>query len=661
MNVAVDNFHGTTEKVLLNGKKPIVVVGTGPVGIRILEELHRQSLHHPIVIYGDEPWQPYNRVQLSSLLAGDINQEDIYYSSDVLDFDPVITRYNCKVVEIDRANKNVIDEFGNIQEYEKLILATGSSPYVPKSIPGINLKRVYQFRDLKDTEHLIARRTLSRNTVILGGGLLGLEAARAMQRFSTQVTVIEHNNRLMFRQLDDDGAALFQEEVEKLGINVYLQNSIQEIQGGTKVESIVLRSGEILDCDTLIISAGIRPNIDLAKEAGLAYGKGIKVNDLMQTSDPDIYAIGECCEHQGEVYGIVAPGYEQASIAARDILSIPTEYKGTVLATSLKVVGQAVFSMGDVSDSAVSYTSYVYQEDTVYRKLNVYRGQVVGVIAIGEWPELIKLREQVKKGKLFFPWTLYQFQETGSLWGDDDLEDISRWPTEATICSCNSVTRGQLTSAIKSGCDSMVSLCDKTNAGTTCGSCKPLLANLLGGVKLDPVKAYRTLFLSSAIFILMALIAYLFPAIPYNTSVQQIYQYDVVWTTSLYKQITGFTLLGISVLVLLLSLRKRFTWFKWGDFPVWRLLHAIVGGLAIFVLLVHTGFRLGENLNFMLMMSFTGLILVGAIVASVIAMEHNLEASLVKQVRSLGLWLHILLFWPLPVLLGFHIFKTYYF
>ena len=660
MNLAVKVNSERIEKILFEGKKPIVIIGTGPIGIRMLEELHEAALYHPIIIYGGEPWMPYNRVRLSSLLAGEVSHDDILLSSKNLDNDPIVKRYNCKIVSIDRENKTVIDEYGEKQGYEKLILATGSNPFMP-DIAGIELEGVFKFRDLNDTEKLIARRTRSRNTVVIGGGLLGLEAARAMQRFSTNVTVIEHNNRLLFRQLDDTGSELFKKKIEDLDISVYLSNSVKKINGERFVESIELRNGETIECDTLIVSAGIVPNIELAKDAGLAFGRGIKVNDVMQTSDPDVYAIGECCEHQGEVYGVVAPGFEQALIAAQNIASIPTEYTGTVLATSLKVVGHPVFSMGDVDESVKTYTTYTYHEDDIYRRINVYRGQIIGIIALGEWPEIIKLREYVKKGKLLFPWQLKNFTKTGNVWSEDTLQAVNSWPAETIICSCNGITRGQLSKNIESGCASVKALADETGASTVCGSCKPLLVNMLGDVKLEPIRAYKPLYYGSILFLIMGLIAWLFPSVPYNATVQVPWRWDVLWTTSLFKQISGFTLLGISVIVLILSLRKRIKWIKWGDFTLWRLIHALLGGSAIFVLLVHTGFRLGDNLNFMLMMSFSALIVIGAFLGSVIAMEHKLEASLVKQIRSLGTWLHILLFWPIPVLLGFHIFKTYYF
>lgn len=660
MNIAVKPLSEFKESILLEGNDPIVIIGTGPIGIRFLKELHEQSIYHPIIIYGGEPWMPYNRVRLSSLLAGEISHEDINLATDFIENNPVVTRYNCKIVSIDRENKQILDEYGTSQKYEKLILATGSKPFIP-NISGTELDGVYKFRDLNDTEKLIARRTRSRKTIIVGGGLLGLEAARAMQRYSTDVSVIEHNNRLLFRQLDDAGSSLFEERIASLGIKTYTNESIKSINGDTVVESITLKSGKIIECDTLIISAGIVPEITLAKESGIAYGRGIKVNDLMQTSDADIYAIGECCEHNGEVYGVVAPGFEQASIAASNIASKTSEYTGTVLATSLKIVGLPVFSMGDIDESIKTYTSYIYQTDNIYRRLNIYRGQIVGVIAIGEWAELIKLKEHAKKGKIILPWLLWNFKKNGEIWGKDSLQEVSSWPAEAIICSCNGISRAELSSSIQSGCNTLKLIADKTGASTVCGSCKPLLINMLGAKEIEPVRGYKPLYFGSLLFLVFIFIAYIFPSIPYNSTVQIDWRWDQLWTTSLYKQISGFTLLGISSIVLILSFRKRFKWLNRGDFALWRLMHALVGGSAIFVLLAHTGFRLGDNLNFLLMMSFTALLLAGSTIGYVIAMEHKLNASLVRQVRSIGTWLHILLFWPIPVLLGFHIFKTYYY
>ncbi len=643
-----------------NERSPVVIIGSGPVGVRLLEELQTLDPSLPIVIYGDEPWTPYNRVRLSSLLAGEVKQSDIMLQPRLAEQARVVTHYHCRVTGIDRAQQYVIDEAGNRQQYSKLVIATGSRPSVP-SVPGIDLVGTYTFRDLDDVQKLIARRTRSNHVVVLGGGLLGLESARAMQRYGANVTVIEHNERLMFRQLDETSSGLILDKVRSLGINVILGDGMRMAVGTGAVQSIVLRSGFETSCDTLIIATGIVPEITLARQAGIAYGRGIQVNEFLQTSDADIYAVGECCEYQGEVYGLVAPGFEQAMVAARNIVASRARYQGSLLATSLKVVDYPVFSLGDINDSVHSYKQYSWHEGECYRRLNVSRGRIIGIVAIGEWDELARLREAVKCRQRFWPWQFKRFLHKGRLWQASGSQNVTSWPADSIICSCNGVTRKQLTDTIAGGCNSMASIGEKTAAGTVCGTCKPLLQELLGGVTLDPVRASTFLLAVSVIALLVSLGALSLPGIPYVDSVQVAWRWDVLWTTSLFKQISGFTLLGLSALTLFFSLRKRIKTIRVGHFDYWRLAHVVVGALALTALLVHSGFRLGDNLNFILMLCFTLILLSGTLIGSVIAMEHRLQPALVRQLKTSGFWIHILLFWPLPLLLGVHVFKTYYF
>lgn len=638
---------------------PIIIIGTGPCGIRVLDEIHQKLPTQKIIIFGDEPWHPYNRVRLSTLLAGEVNKEEIETRSDALESKWITHECNNKIICINRQDKTVTDSNGNQIAFSRLIISTGSSAFLP-DIEGIHRKGVYTFRTMKDTEHLIARRSRSHKTVIVGGGLLGLEAARAMQKYNTEVTVLEHGSRLMSRQLDETGSAILLKQAHDMNISTLLNERVVAIEGNGSLDSITLASGKKIDCDTLIVAAGITPNIELAKEAKLAYSRGITVNDYMQTSDPDIYAIGECCEHNGQVYGIVAPGFEQAVIAAANICGEDYGYEGTVLATSLKVAGLSVFSMGEVDTNQVDITSYHWQDGDDYRRLNIKHGKIVGVCSIGDWPELTRIREQAKKGALIYPWQLWRFKFTGNLWPEGESQYVASWPDETIICNCNGISKGQLCKEITAGADCMQSVAEKTQATTVCGSCKPLISELLGGVEILPEPGYRTLISSSFIIFLLGVIAWLYPGIPYNDTVQMDWRWDQLWTESLYKQISGFTLLGLTVIVSLLSVRKRLDW-DWLQFPTWRVIHVLVGGSCLAGLIIHTGFRLGSNLNFYLMMCFTGLIVVGTLVATVIAMEHKMSAGTARQIRSMSFWVHLLLFWPVPFLLWLHVFKTYYY
>jgi nitrite reductase (NADH) large subunit len=236
------------------------------------------------------------------------------------------------------------------------------------------------------------------------------------------------------------------------------------------------------------------------------------------------------------------------------------------------------------------------------------------------------------------------------------------WPATATVCNCTGVTRGDLGSAIAGGCNSLQLLADATRASTVCGSCRPLLAELLGShAMIQAAPGYRMLLATSLLTLLLLLLANAAGPIPYVQSFDVPWRWDEIWRNGLLKQITGYTVLGLSMLGLAMSLRKRTRRFNLGDFPMWRLVHVLLGVAALLALLTHTGGRLGHNLNFWLMLSFTGLLLSGAITSVATALEHRLLPADAKRARGWGTWLHILLFWPLPVLLGFHVLKSYYF
>lgn len=642
----------------------VVVIGSGPVGIRVVQELLKRDSRIKIAIFGDEPWQPYNRIKLSSLLTGDVSEDEIYQQQDITQNPSVTTFYNNRITNIDRHTREVIDSHGKRYSYKKLILATGSKPHLP-SIEGIQLKNIFTFRDLSDAQKLMSRTVRTRRTVIIGGGLLGLEAARAMQRFNTHVCVIEHSMWLMFRQLDQRAGAYLKQYIEGLGIEVCVNSRVTRIVGDEQVSAVVLANGDEIECDTLIVAAGIVPNIQLAVDAGIHIGRGIRVNDQLQTNDPDVYAVGECVEHRNKIYGLIAPGYEQASVAAHIINGNKAQYLGSVSATNLKVLDYPVFSMGNTGVSARSRENFIYQDhkNEIYRKLVVINGRLRGAVAIGSWPGRNLLQEAIVKQRRIWPWEIKRFLNTGQIWQEELTENVIEWPATATICNCTGVTRGDLEAAERAGARTVAELAAVTGASTVCGSCKPLVNNFIGcHAKPDPVTGFRSLFLASLISVAFALIMLLLPGLEYMQSVQASVNWDALWRDSLFKQISGFSLLGISILISLISLRKRLNSIvnKW-DFAWWRVFHVVVAVMAIAVLLIHTGFRFGDHLNFYLMSIFSGLIFVGALAGTVIAMDHKFTRKVARRLRTVTVWLHIILLWPMPVLLGFHVVKTYYF
>ncbi|WP_026180329.1 FAD-dependent oxidoreductase [Hahella ganghwensis] len=647
---------------------PVIVVGAGPSGLRCVEELLRHQLKRPVWLFGEERWEPYNRVRLSSLLAGDIRLSDIDLRLSARSMSRVVHVSQCRVVAIDPALRQITDQYGRRHSYHKLVLALGSSAYIP-SVPGVQLKGVYSLRSLSDTEALLARRARVRKLLVIGGGLLGLEAAKAMARDGTEVEVIQQASHVMNRQLDQRGGERVSDYLRLLGIRVRLGSGLAEIRGDTEVSSILLRNGTEIPCDSVLLAAGIVPNVELARSAWIKVGRGIRVDDAMLTSDPDIYAVGECAEHNGHVYGLVAPGLEQAAVAAAHICDEGALYRGSMMASQLKVAGLAVTSIGswEQLEGQTRVNELVFSDQQHYRKIIMRDGRLLAVIAVGEWQEKNRLLEAVTTQRYLWPWQRLAFRRTGLLWKQEESRQVSEWPADALVCQCMAVPRGTLSSTIDGGATTIEALAACTGASTVCGSCKPLLAELIGAPrKADPIKAGPSHTAWGIAALILTTLLTVAPAIGVKDSVQNLWPPDFLWRDSLYKQISGFTLLGLVLVGLALSLRKRVRFFSVGKgargaFDYWRLAHVILGVLALFALLIHTGIALGHNLNRWLMMDFLAAAALGALTTYVIAWQHRMGRQLGERVRAWMYWLHIVVLWPLPVLLGLHILSVYYF
>lgn len=645
--------------------RPIVIIGAGPVGVRLATELHRRVPGIPIVIYGAERWSPYNRVRLSSALAGETAWVDLMADSKLPEAKNIDARLGCPVAAIDRIGQCVIDVQRNAQPYQFLVLATGSTPHIP-NIPGIDLPGVYTFRDMDNAMQLAARRVRTHRTVVLGGGLLGIEAARAMQRSNTEVFVVEHYDRLMPRQLDDAASAALKRYAEEAGIQVLLGDGPASIYGDTRVEGVQLRSGKMLPCDTVIISAGIRPNVELALRAKLAIGRGVRVDDSMRTSDARIFAVGECTEHRGQVYGLVAPGLEQAAVAAHVLSGGMVQYTGSSAATRLKVLNYPVFSMGEVGAEQLPdfarETVYAVPSKKIHRKVVLRRGRIVGALAMGDWDAIPRLQEAITKQRRIWPWQLWHFRRHGELWSQETAQQVQDWPANTVVCNCTGVTRGQLSAAIAGGCGSVSALSSCTNASSVCGSCKPLLMELLGSeTPREAVPAAHKLFGFALAAAVLALVFLLLPGLPFAHSVSVPLHWDSWWRDSFAKQVSGYSLLALALALGVLGLRKRIKRFAWGDYAIWRFIHSIVGVGVLLGFLAHTGGHMGSQLNFYLAFSFIAATLAGGVFAALVAREHSLDAVRVRRLKAAALWSHILFLWPLPVLLGFHIAQGYVF
>ena len=649
-----------------SGKKQdqiVLVIGSGPVGVRFAHEYLLRRPDDSLLLFGNEPYQPYNRVQLSALLAGELAYDEINFNLPGANQYPSFRHIVSTITKIDSKDKFITDVDGIRYKYDTLVIATGSRAFTP-NIPGLDQRGVYTFRNLKDTESLYARTSRAKHIVIVGGGLLGLESARALQKNNTRITVVQQASHLMNRQLDEQAAKILQEKIEQEGIRVITSSGVRKIIGTGRVTGVVLRSKEEIECDTVLMCTGITPNVGLAREAKIRVNQGIVVNNQLQTSDKNIYAIGECCEHNGACYGIVAPGYEQANIAANVISGGNAQYFGSQEVSRLKVIGESVCSMGEVSDiiSKPFQFEVSFRNESDYRKIILHKNIVKGVVGIGQWNEVQRVQEAyLQKRKIYF-WQKWLFKLTGRLWLADQSNNVAQWAGDSLVCQCNSVKQATLVKAVSDGCKSVSELCKQTSAGTVCGSCKPLLQQLIGNsVPREKEIAWLPILTASSFTVFIAMLIALFPGFSVASSVLSPGFLEFLWNDKFWKQVTGFSLLGLTMIGLLMSLRKRLNIKRLGKFAYWRLLHVALGLICAITLILHTGMHLGENLNRMLMFNFLAVLVFGSLAGFVISLSHNLNAVKSQSIRRFWSWVHVLITWPLPVLLGTHILTVYYF
>jgi nitrite reductase (NADH) large subunit len=383
--------------------EPLVVVGNGMAAARLIDELAKAALgRYAIAVIGDEPRLAYNRVLLSSVLAGETASHDIELKPAAWWRDRGVTlKYGCVATEIDVGRRELKIANEESITFSRLVLATGSTP-LRLNVPGADLAGVHTFRDSRDVDLLLTLAAQKKRVVVVGGGLLGLEAAYGLAKAGAPVTLIHLMDRLMERQLDAPAAELLKSLVERKGIKILLNANTARLEGETRVEGVELTDGRRIDAEAVIFAAGIRPNIALAREAGISVNRGIVVDDHLQTGAPDIFALGECAEHRGICYGLVEPAYEQARVLAQHLAGGAVTYHGSVVATNLKVSGVSVFSAGDFmgTDGSEAIVLSDIRHGT-YKKLVISNGRLTGAVLVGDtgdalwYLELIRSREPI--------------------------------------------------------------------------------------------------------------------------------------------------------------------------------------------------------------------------------------------------------------------------
>jgi nitrite reductase (NADH) large subunit len=380
--------------------EPLVVIGNGMAAARFVEELAKRALgRYAVAVIGDEPRLAYNRVLLSSVLAGETTSHDIELRSAAWWRDRGVTvTYGCAATGIDLAERSVKLANGATVGFSKLVLATGSNA-LRLNVPGADLSGVHTFRDSCDVAQLLDLAAGKKRVVVVGGGLLGLEAAYGLAKAGAHVTLLHLMDRLMERQLDATAAALLKRLVEEKGVDIVLGANTKAILGISKVEQVELIDGRIIDCDAVIFAAGIRPNATLAKDAGIDVNRGVLVDDQLKTATDGVYALGECAEHRGTCYGLVEPAYEQARVLADHLAGKLSQYDGSILSTNLKVSGVSVFSAGDFLGGE-STESIVFNDQKfgIYKKLVIANGKLVGAVLVGDTRDALWYLELIRAG-----------------------------------------------------------------------------------------------------------------------------------------------------------------------------------------------------------------------------------------------------------------------
>ena len=464
-------------------RKRIIVVGNGMVGYKFCEKLvNKDKLNQfHITVFGEEPRPAYDRVNLSSYFSGKTLDELTMAPFSWYEENGIDLYVNEKVTTINHAEKYIVSDKGKKLDYDSLVLATGSTPFVPP-VPGIDKNGVFVYRTIEDLNAIMDYAKNVKTAAVIGGGLLGLEAAKALLDLKLITNVIEFNSKLMPRQVDQTGSDFLQRQIEQLGIEVHLNKSTKEVLGNGCVEGILFADGQTLKVDMVVVSAGIRPRDDIAKSNGIKVGErgGILVDFQLKTSANDIYAIGECAVYNGMVYGLVAPGYKMADVVVNQLVGEKSEFTGADMSTKLKLMGVDVGSFGDPFAEGPDIVSVMIHNGLggIYKKLLVNRKTktLLGGILIGDASEYGKLLQicQSQMKVPDSPESLLVEQKNSA-----EESGVAAFPDSAGICSCENVTKGQIIAAYKEGSQTVGAIKKCTKAGTGCGGCVPLITDII--------------------------------------------------------------------------------------------------------------------------------------------------------------------------------------
>lgn len=462
----------------------IVLVGNGMVGHKLCEKLRELDPENrlSITVFGEEPRPAYDRVQLTSYFTADSADDLLLAPSSWYKEQGIELRLSEKITQIDRTAKVVKTDAGAEVGYDKLVLCTGSAAFVPP-LPGIAKTGVFVYRTIEDLDDIMAYAKTSKSCAVIGGGLLGLEAARAVQEFGLKTHVVEMAPRLMPRQLDEVGGKLLRRSIEAMGVECHLGKITHEVAGQDSVEALTFKDDSELNVDMIVVSAGIKPRDELARSCGLEVGPrgGIVVNNLLQTSDPEIFTVGEAALYEGMIYGLVAPGYDMALAVAQQLTGGEGSFEGADMSSKLKLMGVDVASFGDPFAEREDTHTVAYQDFVkgIYKKLIVSEDgkTLIGGILVGDAGEYGQLVHYARTGEALpsSPESMIGIGEAP----EGAASGVAALPDSAQICSCNNVTKGEICAAVRDGITTLPELTQCTKAGTSCGGCGPQVNDLL--------------------------------------------------------------------------------------------------------------------------------------------------------------------------------------
>jgi nitrite reductase (NADH) large subunit len=774
----------------------LVIVGNGMTGFRLCQKLVECGANAvlDIVVFGEEPLPAYDRIHLTELFSGKTIDDLTFAPREWYQENGIELRLGDPVVAIDRDDGIVRSASGIEVPYDRLVFATGSRPFVPP-IEGVDLPGVFVYRTVEHLAAIMQHGHSLKRAAVIGGGLLGLEAAKAVYDLGLEVHVVEFAPRLMPRQLDQPGADVLRARIEQLGIRVHAGKATTRIAAGLPSRHAPDRDermlhfadGDQLAVDFVVISAGIRPRGELIEASGIELAKNgaIVVDDRLTTSDPRIFAVGECASHRGITYGLVFPGYRMVDVLVDNLVGGTATFEGADQSAKLKLMGVHVAALGAYDETDVpKSTVYRFGSESAYRKLVVREGmgRIAGAMAVGEWKNLDRVRDMIEQCRPVSFWDIRRFRSTGNLWLKSKVAPIAEWPAEALVCSCMRVDRGTLTQALVDGCTSVEQLSARTGAGSMCGSCKPLLAELLGNdgasdsapggeeadailpspisligssahsaesdlalappppcvqrkaqsipatsmtkalevvvsefskhaqavdrnpvaatigadpsaervrrrdrsarLPLEPISVAANpslasgriapsrrsagerglrILLAASLLSFFTVLAIAVPGSLSSSSSIRGFRFGRFLTENAGRQATGYTMLALGVLSLLLSARKRLRGFTVGDVSLFRAIHGTLGALILIALILHAGFHLGRNINEALTIDFLMLGALGAVAGGVTALSHWWNPVAARNRRLAWNAAHLVLVWPLPVLLILHIVSVYFY